>query len=138
MNRRNRDTRGIKSDLNQDLITFIKRDNKNMLKQDMSHTQGEVKASTALDKHSTDTSHIRGNGLIQTEAKKHTTHEQTLTKITQSLGYTLLYGKQKTTQVKSKAQTKQILNSFKLGQLSTSRRNIFDGHKTMWTAQVLT
>lgn len=82
MNRRNRDTRGIKSDLNQDLITFIKRDNKNMLKQDMSHTQGEVKASTALDKHSTDTSHIRGNGLIQTEAKKHTTHEQTLTKIT--------------------------------------------------------
>lgn len=57
-----------------------------------------------------DTFNIRGNGLIlETEAKKHTTHEQTFTKkekqkknIDSSI-YTLCYGKtESTTQVKAK------------------------------------
>lgn len=56
MNQRTKGTRGR----NKDRTTFIKRDNKNMLKQDMSHTQGEVNASTALDKHSTQTPAILG------------------------------------------------------------------------------
>lgn len=57
---------------------------------------------------------------METEAKKHTTHEQTLTKKrTQSLSAThAAMGKtENSTQVKSKAQTKQL--TLQLRQLST-------------------
>lgn len=70
-----------------------------------------------------DTVHIRGNGLIRRQRQRNTPHKQTSTqkkgkKTEQSFSYALHYGKEQNyTQVKSKAQIKQL--PFQLRQLST-------------------
>lgn len=63
---------------------------------------------------------------LETEAKKHTTHEQTLTKKEHRVFrlHTPLWEKtENSTQVKSKAQTKQIVNSSTKTIIHTSCRN---------------
>lgn len=86
---------------------------------------GLYNAFTTLDKHNTQrhTVHIRGNGLIRRQRQRNTPHKQTSTqkkekKTEQSFSYALHYGKEQNyTQVKSKAQIKQL--PFQLRQLST-------------------